>query len=122
MCTLNRVIDNFLSGVLPVTDKARRLLERLRLDPTATSAPQPTKDNEEHDMATKTKKVKKEPKAKKPAAEKGYKGHRAGSRKEAAHKYFDEKKPTREAFVAYCAKLGLAEVTSSNRYRLWSAK
>jgi len=33
---LHRVIDSFLSGTLPVTDKARRLLERLRIDPTAT--------------------------------------------------------------------------------------
>lgn len=65
---LHRVINSFLSGMLPVTDKARRLLERLRIDPMATSAPHPT-DSEDTQMATKTKtkKVKKEkaPKEKK---------------------------------------------------------
>ncbi len=50
---LHHVINSFLSGMLPVTDKARRLLERLRLDPTATSAPQPTNDNEDNAMTTK---------------------------------------------------------------------
>jgi hypothetical protein len=92
-CTLTRVIDSFLSGMLPVTDKARRLLERLRLDPTATSAPQPT---EEDDMATKTKKVKKAKvkkakKAKKaPKAKKEPKAARvAGAKK---HRYLPEMK------------------------------
>ena len=60
---LHHAIDSFLSGMLPVTDKARRLLERLRLDPTATSAPQSTNE-EDNTMATK--KVKKVKKAKVP--------------------------------------------------------
>jgi len=65
---LHRVIDSFLSGLLPVTDKAQRLLERLRMDPTATSAPQLT-DEEDTQMATKTK-TKKEKKEKVPKEKK----------------------------------------------------
>jgi hypothetical protein len=55
---LHHVIGSFLSEMLPMTDKARRLLERLRDDPMATSAPQATNE-EDTQMATKTKKVKK---------------------------------------------------------------
>jgi hypothetical protein len=118
---LNHVIDSFLSGMLPVTDKARRLLEALRVDPGAV-VPLPfstTNDNEDNTMATKTKKAKAEKTQKTPKvkAEKGYKGHRAGSRKEAMHKYVDEKKPERQDFIAHCVDKGLAAGTAASWYQ-----
>lgn len=63
-CTLKHVIDSMLSGLLPVTPKARRWLETLRDDPDST---QPTEGEDE--MATKKAKTKKAPKAKKEKAE-----------------------------------------------------
>ena len=118
-CTLLRVIDSFLTGMLPVTPKARRWLEALRDDPAASEplhdSTQPTEGEDE--MATKKAKTKKAPKAKKEKAE-GYKGHRAGSRKEAMHKYMDEKKPERAEFIAQAVeKHGLAAGTASSWYQ-----
>lgn len=56
---LHRVIDSFLSGMLPVTDRARRMLERLRIDPGATEVPTDpetsTTNEGDTQMATKTK-------------------------------------------------------------------
>ena len=67
---LKKAIDSFLSGNLPVSDKARRMLEALRENPTAI-APLPSSVTEEGEATVSTKKVKtkKTPKAKK--------GHRA---------------------------------------------
>lgn len=42
---------------------------------------------------------------------KGYKGHRAGTAKEQAHKIADEKGMTREKYLEKCAKLGVADTT-----------
>ena len=64
-CTLLRVIDNFLSGMLPVTPKARRWLEVLRDNPDST---QPTEGEDE--MRTKKAKTKKAPGEKAPAERK----------------------------------------------------
>lgn len=67
-CTLERVIESFLSGMLPVTDKARRMLEALRDNPAASEPPtDSTKPTEEGatTMSTKKAKTKKAPKAKK---------------------------------------------------------
>ena len=127
-CTLERVIESFESSELPVTDKARRMLEALRTNPEATE-PRPLDEpspelvesikqrvkptNGDKSMSTKTKKAS-APKPKKEKTEKGYKGHRAGSRKEAAHKFLDEKKPDRQAFIKYCEGKGLSPATASS--------
>lgn len=123
-CTLERVIESFLTGMLPVTDKARRMLEALRDNPGATAPlPDLTQPTEEGAATMSTKKAKapkekKEKKEKKTKAEKGYKGHRAGSRKEAMHWYMDDKKPERAEFIAQAVeKHGLAAGTASSWYQ-----
>jgi hypothetical protein len=105
---LHHVIDSFLSGILPVTDKARRLLERLRLDPTATSAPQPTND-EEDDMATKKKKVKKE----------GGKVRSGACAK--VHEIATKlgKTAPRAEVIEACVKAGINKSTASTQYQKW---
>ena len=116
---ITRVIDSFLNSEMLVTPKARRWLEALRDNPAASEplhdSTQPTEGEDE--MATKKAKTKKAPKAKKEKAE-GYKGHRPGSRKEAMHKYVDEKKPERAEFIAHAVeKHGLAAGTASSWYQ-----
>ena len=65
---LKKAIDSFLSGNLPVSDKARRMLEALRENPTAIEplkySIQPTEGEDE--MVTKKAKTKKAPKEKVP--------------------------------------------------------
>lgn len=52
----------------------------------------------------------------------GYKGHRAGSTKGKMHKFFDEKKPDRQKFIAKCEAEGLAASTASSWYGTWNKK
>lgn len=110
---LHHVIDSFLSGMLPVTDKARRLLERLRMDPTATSAPHPT-DNEDTQMATKTKKVKK---AKVPK-EGGKQRNGACAKVHEIATKMGKATPRAEVIEA-CVKAGINKATASTQYQKW---
>jgi len=132
---LSKVIDSFLNAGHEVTDKARRMLEALKADPKATDPLPSTEDHStdrEGDTKMSTTKTTKKsvtkkaaPKSKKAKAttpkkapaKKGYKGHRAGSRKEKAHKFFDDKKPTREQYIAFCKKLDIKESTASSWYQ-----
>ena len=110
---LLHVIDNFLSGMLPVTDKARRLLERLRIDPMATSAPQSTNE-EEDDMTTKTKKVKK---AKVPK-EGGKQRNGACAKVHEIATKMGKATPRAEVIEA-CVKAGINKSTASTQYQKW---
>ena len=67
----------------------------------------------------KGKRAKREKKDPKPKLEPGYRGHRQGTRKEAAHKFFDETKNlTRKAFIQHLTtELTIAETTAASWYQ-----
>ena len=47
----------------------------------------------------------------------GYKTHRAGSRKGTAHVFYDENKPSRQEFIAYCKSIDIQASTASCWYQ-----
>lgn len=57
---------------------------------------------------------------KKVAKEQGYKGHRAGSRKEQAHKMFDDLKHDKDKCMPKIVALGIAESTAKSWMQTWS--
>lgn len=115
LADLTKVIDSFLSGGLPVTDKAERMLKMLRLDPTAVE-PLPSTDpeadpsqpdsetNEDNTMSkkTKVKKVKNGACAK--VHEIASKMGRSADRKDV---------------LAACIKAGINKGTAATQYQKW---
>lgn len=59
-------------------------------------------------------------KATAPKKEAGYKGHRAGTKKAAAHEFFDTFTPTRPDFIKHCESLGLKPTTAGSWFHIFS--
>jgi len=65
------------------------------------------------------KKTSKKKTAAKKASGAGYKGHREGSRKEQAHKIYDQKGMTKTKYVTAVTKLGIKETTAKSWAGTW---
>lgn len=109
---LQRVVDCFLNGTLPITPKARRWLEALRDNPAASEplhdSTQPTEEGEVT-MSTKKAKTKKAPKEKKDGV--CAKVHTIADKlgKEAA----------RADVIEACVKAGINKATAGTQYQKW---
>ena len=113
-CTLLRVIDSFLTGMLPVTPKARRWLEVLRDNPAASEpqhddSTQPTEGEDK--MATKKAKTKKAPKE-------GTKRNGACAKVHEIATKMGKATPRGEVIEA-CVKAGINKSTASTQYQKW---
>lgn len=94
------VVYNFLTGKSVGRLRGKdHALDKIRAA-FKTYRPQPQEKNVEEETTVRT--------------QKGYKGHRAGSNKEKAHKYFDEhpSDADKDGYVAYVTSLGIQKVTA----------